>query len=388
MQRYLWALPVVGSWAALLVAASAAPAGTQGDQKPAPPKPVDIVTVDHVELKAKFFPSTLGKAAPCVMLLHAIGETESSNNKEWTSLARTLQKKGYAVLAFDFRGHGDSKTVKPGTYNTKPELAVRGFWDEPYNQKLVKGLAPKKPRPTEINFKDFSDPYYTFLCNDIAAARAFLDERNDAGECNSANLIIIGAKDGATLGALWLNSECQRYRFLPDMGGSIDKENPEGKCVTGAVWLSIAGKFSKNKQAFSVPRLLEVAGKRDKVPMLFLYGDGDDPGKKLALDCEKYIRGKNDKDYPFTAAMKVKDAEGAAGRELLLGSLDTTKQIVEFLEGAQPKKGVQHKARADEQMKHEYVWVWRDNSGRQFDALARGKGKPLVVFSSYASFLK
>jgi hypothetical protein len=386
MQLYLWGLPVVGSWAALVVAVSAAPAAPQGAEKPPPPRPVDIVTVDHVELKGKFYPCALGKTAPCVMLLHALGETESSNNKEWTTLARALQKK-CAVLTFDFRGHGDSKTVRPGTYNANKQLAVNGFWDEVYNQKYVRGLVAKKPRPTEIHFKDFLPEYYTCLCNDIAAARAFLDERNDAGECNSANLIIMGAKDGASLGALWLNSECQRYRFLPDgMGGSIDKENPEGKCVTAAVWLSVAGKFAKSKQVFSVSRLLEIAAKRDKIPVLWLYGEGDEPGKKLALDCEKYIRGKNDKDYPFTAAMKVKDAEGAVGRELLLGSLDTTKQIIEFLEGALPKKPAPHKMRAkDDQM---YLWVWTDNSGRQYDAPAKGKGKSLVVYSGYGNFLR
>src|SRR3954467_13261255 len=48
-------------------------------------KQVDILTVDRVELKAKYFPS--GKAnAPCVMLLHALGE--SSSDKEWTNFAK------------------------------------------------------------------------------------------------------------------------------------------------------------------------------------------------------------------------------------------------------------------------------------------------------------
>jgi pimeloyl-ACP methyl ester carboxylesterase len=241
MQRNRWVLTVLGLGTAFLLAGMAAPAGARvneearenqdkaavvGDDKPPEPKSVDIVTVDQVELKGKYFPSTKGKNAPCVLMLHAIGETENSTNKEWYTLARTLQKRGYAVLIFDFRGHGESKIVKPGTPNPNPQLAVKGFWDENFNQKFVKGLVAKKPRPTEINFKDFSPEYYTFLCNDIAAAKAFLDDRNDAGECNSGNLILIGAKDGATLGALWLNSECQRHRFVPDgFGqGQLDKD--------------------------------------------------------------------------------------------------------------------------------------------------------------------
>src|SRR5262245_59647399 len=100
------------------------------------PKNIDLLTVDKVELKGKFYASTKGREAACVILLHPLGD--NSTGKEWTNFAKKLQEKGYAVVAFDFRGHGDSTTVQPGTVNKNPMLSIKGFWDETLNQQGVK----------------------------------------------------------------------------------------------------------------------------------------------------------------------------------------------------------------------------------------------------------
>ena len=71
---------------------------------------VKIVTADGVKLNANFYPSEK-KNAPTVLMLHPIGDGKSSKAPEWKSLADALQKGGYAVLTFDFRGHGDSTTI-------------------------------------------------------------------------------------------------------------------------------------------------------------------------------------------------------------------------------------------------------------------------------------
>jgi hypothetical protein len=384
MQRYFWGLPVMGflaAWTLTVSGASAQAPKLEG------PKQAEIVTVDQVELRGKFFPGPKAKETPCVLMLHALGENENSTNKEWLGLAKALQGKGYAVLTFDFRGHGESKTVKPGVPNANPQLAVKGFWDETQNQQYVKGLAPKKPRPTEIAFKDFSPAYYTYLVNDIAAAKAYLDERNDAGECNSGDIVLVGAKDGATLGVLWLNSEWQRYRFVPGnmmMQPYIDRKNPEGQAVSAAVWLSLAKSFGKNKATYKVDQMLEIPAKIFKTPMMFLYGELDDAGKKVAMACEKYIRGTMPKEYPFTAAVKVEGAERDTGRELLLEDRDTTKQIIAFLDGAFSKKMVPHKMRVNKD--DFYIWQWGPGNTQQ--QLANQKGNPQLVFNGYLNFLK
>lgn len=401
MRRFPWSLLVLGAMAAALLTIADVPAGAQQkdgkdkkDFKTVPAgkmeaaKDADIVTVDFVELHGKFYPSSKGKDAPVVMMLHALADGENSSNKEWVNMAKKLQEKGYAVLTFDFRGYGESTTVKPGMPNKNPMLSVRGFWDEPTNASMVKGLLANKPRPTEIKSKDFAPGYVTCLANDIAAAKNYLDEKNDNGECNSGNIVILASKDAATLASLWLNSEWQRYKFLPPGPGMpqayIDRQNPEGAAVTAGIFLSATPHFGKTKNAYNLPAMLEIPAKIYKMPIMFMYGDGDEAGKKVALSCEKVIRGTNSKEYPFTAAVKVKDAEAATGKELLLDAYDASKQILEFLEGALNKKNVPKMRVNTNDMS---VWFWTDRSGRTQQVFARQKGMPLPAFNTYAGFL-
>ena len=110
-------------------------------------------------------------AGETVLLLHGYGEDCKSAG--WISLAKALNEKGYAVLRFDFRGHGDSKAVEPGMPNANPMLAVPGFWDQAENRTGIRGV---KGRPTEIDAKHFTPGYHRILANDIAAAKAFLDK--------------------------------------------------------------------------------------------------------------------------------------------------------------------------------------------------------------------
>jgi hypothetical protein len=352
-------------------------------QKAREAKQVDIRTVDRVALKGKYYPGDKS-SSPCVMLLHALGD--SCSNKEWTSLAKKLQEKGYAVLVFDFRGHGDSTSVQPGTFHPNPALSMPGFWTETLNRQWVKGFNAKK-LPTEIKYEQFLPPYCTVLANDLAAAKAFLDEQ---GDCNSSNLILIAANDGATLGALWLNSEFHRFRYLPPAPGlpqgGIDRQNPEGLAVKAAVWLSITPSLGSTKTPLNLLPMLNLAGRVYKVPMLFVYGEGDTKGGDVARKVyETLIPAKAKTDYPFTAALKIAGAEQMNGKNLLLDSLDTTGRILKFLEDV-PESKMADKARknADDT----FIWEWIDAAGRPQQAPAKKKGADRLEFAGYASFLR
>jgi dienelactone hydrolase len=73
---------------------------------PAGAEPVRLTTADGVPLAGLYYaPPT--EAAPGVLLLHQRG----GRKENWTSFAQLLQKNGYAVMAVDFRGHGQSKGV-------------------------------------------------------------------------------------------------------------------------------------------------------------------------------------------------------------------------------------------------------------------------------------
>jgi pimeloyl-ACP methyl ester carboxylesterase len=389
MQQCPKGLLAAGMSAALLLAACATDGTAQVDKQDkgkkddsAAWKQVDIVTVDKVELKGKFYAGKgKDKDAPCVLMLHAWGE--SSDNKEWNNLARKLQDK-YPVLTFDFRGHGESTTVQPGMPNYKnPQLSVKGFWDELANQQNVKGYVASKPRPTEIKYENFSNAYWTYLCNDIAAAKAWLDDQPDV---NSNNLILIGAKDGALLGAAWLNSEYHRYKNLTPMQplqfAKLDVQNPEGQAVAGCVWLTMPVSGGTSKNVIDVRPILETPGKLWKVPMYFLYGQGDDKGKSVATGCEKYLAS-SDKDKKLTGSKMIERAEKSSGRDLLL--YDATSVIVDYLDLLPPSK-MAKAPRATGQ--DGYVWTIALANGRLQPYVAKEPNAKSVVYSNYVSFFK
>jgi pimeloyl-ACP methyl ester carboxylesterase len=354
--------------------------------------PVDFTTVDRVLLKGAFYPSARGKLAPTVLLLHAFGE--DSNKTEWLNLAAALQQKGYAVLRFDFRGHGNSTSVEPGVARMVP-----GFWDQKENQQGYKKFNTATARKTTtIDYKDFTLNYHRILINDIAAAKEFLDEKNDAGECNTSNLILIGAKEGATLGAGWLNSEWHRFRVIGELPRivtvntlnqvKLDLVNPEGANVTAAVWLSMTDKFSDKTGNVGVnpAAALVKAGTVGKTPMVFFYGDRDEKGKVVAEACVKAIKGTDKKTYPLTYAVKVPGAEKLAGSHLLGKGVNLGGTVIEYLEQAQKGKSPKHKTHQDKM--DIYVWRYYYSATQQRTVVARSRGEVLPIFGSYQSFLR
>src|SRR5260370_37080581 len=80
-------------------------------------------TYDQVEIHGTYYAGDSGNRSPCALVLHSLGG--SSQEEGWVNLTKELQKKHFAVLLFDFRGHGESTSV--GT----------NFWTmDPNNQRL------------------------------------------------------------------------------------------------------------------------------------------------------------------------------------------------------------------------------------------------------------
>src|SRR5579871_5903348 len=73
---------------------------------------ITFETFDKVELQGDWYPSPKeGKKSPAALLLHKLGP--NCDRKQMAPLAEALQAGGYAVLTFDFRGHGASTGVTP-----------------------------------------------------------------------------------------------------------------------------------------------------------------------------------------------------------------------------------------------------------------------------------
>jgi pimeloyl-ACP methyl ester carboxylesterase len=140
-----------------------------------PPQPVDVTlkTRDGVDLAATFYGSNVGKEAVPVIMLHQF----KGSRADFKDLALALQGKdgrGCAVLVPDLRGHGRStRQSGPGG-------------DRELNAALL--------RPADIA---------AMAEQDLEACKAYLMEKNNAGELNINKLCVVGAEMGAVVGVKW-----------------------------------------------------------------------------------------------------------------------------------------------------------------------------------------
>jgi alpha-beta hydrolase superfamily lysophospholipase len=132
---------------------------------------ITFITEDGVKISGNYF-KPKKEHAPVFLLLHMMPSTKES----WNSFATHLQEKGFAALAIDLRGHGNS-TDKNGL---------------------------------KLDYKDFKDHEHRDSMKDIAAAKEFL-----AGQANVdiSGMAIAGASIGANL-ALWQASIDKDVKIL------------------------------------------------------------------------------------------------------------------------------------------------------------------------------
>lgn len=128
------------------------------------PKPqvIHFDTTDGVKLEADYFEPDVkpGEKAPVAILIHMY----PADRKSWAPLVPLLHKAGFAVLAYDIRGHGGSA-----------------------------GTADKKLRERY----DARDPaLFAEAWRDAEAARKWLSGRK---ECDTSRIACIGASIGCSI---------------------------------------------------------------------------------------------------------------------------------------------------------------------------------------------
>ncbi len=322
-------------------------------------KRINFKTCDEVELSGTFYRSApaAGKKEKdtVVLLLHDFRHNKGGSSQEdgWPQLAGQLQKEGYAVLSFDFRGFGNSKSVSPN------------FWKFAHNSspRAIKGATKKNPPPT-IDEKDFYPSYFINLVNDIAAARAKLNELNDANEVNASNIVLIGAGQGATLGALWLASELRRQkdsqsdRLFPGMSPQFSRlDEPEGKDVAAAVWLTIYPTLEERRLGQPLINALVEEGKKANIPTLFLYAENDAKAKDFLNknNALKTLLAENSKKKGGVKEKAIPKAGELAGSKLLSSRLKTADYILDYLNEVVNMRG--SRTRKDRQdQKFAFCW--------------------------------
>ena len=150
-------------------AQDAAPAGAEPKQKLPAPEAITLTTKDGLQLKATFYAGSKGKKTVPVIILHDF----KSNRNPFTAMAEGLQKRGYAVLVPDLRGHGTSTRF----------VDVTGMDIE----------AAKMRRNDFGHIIEF----------DMEALRKFLVTKNDEGELNLNSLCIVGSEMGTVMAVNW-----------------------------------------------------------------------------------------------------------------------------------------------------------------------------------------
>jgi pimeloyl-ACP methyl ester carboxylesterase len=158
----------------------APPARAQRAVRSGPPEPVKLQTKDGVDLSITYYPSSVGKDATPVVLLHDYKDTQGI----FSSLALRLQSPGeddkhkpFAVVTVDLRGHGAS------TKQAMPDGSMREIDAAKLNKDDVLAMSG--------------------IGGDMEAVRTFLVGKNDKEELNLNRLCLVGAGMGATVAINW-----------------------------------------------------------------------------------------------------------------------------------------------------------------------------------------
>lgn len=309
----------------IVITLALVPLGTAEGQvaKTKDTKDVTIPTADGAELSGTLYPNPGGKRDATVLLLHDfdLKKGGGSQKEGWSDLAKALHADGYVVMSFDFRGFGESKTVNK-----------ESFWKYKHNQ-----LVKKKKTGETIDYTSFGPSYVINLVNDVAAAKAYLDRENDRKSCNTSSLIVIGAGEGATLGAMWMFNEGRRRKDKnpnPLLVGGVPmlSDQPESRDIACGVWLSLAAR--PGSRLIPLNKWVYEAGKTHKTPMLMLYGKSDSVGGNLAMNLEKAIKPKGDKkELPLTYSHGIAGTKSVGSklidREVIGGIRKYLDQVME-----------------------------------------------------------
>jgi alpha-beta hydrolase superfamily lysophospholipase len=296
-----------------------APARAQNAQ----PDKITFDTIDGVEIQGDWYPSAKANKAPTALLVHKLG----GDRKQLSPLAEKLVDEGFSVLTFDLRGHGASTSVKANT-----------FWGVQAN---VRGIRQPANNKNSIDVKNFDRSYYGHMVNDLAAAKYFLEKKNNGRECNVNDLVLVGADDGGTLTALWLLTEWDRRRLCAGPMGIMKPGEPEGKDIAAAVFLSLRpslGTGAKSmpvdlRNVFSATQIKDPGAKaalREKTGYCFIFGGEDNSSATLSNSLYTNTLAAEKNKLKLTYRVELKKTK-LAGADLLGNELKTEELVTKYL---------------------------------------------------------
>lgn len=159
---------------------------------------------------------------PVVVLLHGRGQSQ----RDLFPFAKQLHEADFAVVTFDFRGHGDSREVQPDLYKkpkdyleSKRERQIRNATANRVipqgSRALRERQAESKKRPAKSSADRIDektefrsgDEITRFCAKDLEAVKHFLLEHHNSQEFNVRNLGIVAAEMGVSVAARWMHEK-------------------------------------------------------------------------------------------------------------------------------------------------------------------------------------
>jgi len=289
--RFLLSLSVL----ALVVGSIGGAASVYGQaaddkKKIPPPEDISVTTTDGVKLVATYLPSSAGKDAAAVILLHMF----KGNRRDMASLGTSLQAKGFAVIMPDLRGHGDSTIVTVDGVDRKFEAATM-------------------PAAQLKN-----------MTLDLEAMKKFLVAQNNKGLLNIERLGIVAAEMSVPVAANWAYQDWQ-WPSLPNL--------KQGQDVKALVFLSPQMSFKTINMSLAITNPQSAV--RDKISLFLIAGSEDESVKEARKIEQNFtrIRPKPEKPEDRTLFLQDQLKTKLVGTKLLgEANLGVEDQIVEFLE--------------------------------------------------------
>ncbi|MDB5341223.1 MAG: hypothetical protein JWN70_6842 [Planctomycetaceae bacterium] len=180
------------------------------------PRPEVFTTKDGISIAGTYWPSGLKQDASVIVLLHGA----NGNQLDWGALPKKLQDEGFAVIAIDLRGHGQSKGATPA--------------GEAVETKTAKTKAKGAKSSVDAGSLKARD-YGAMVRFDMEAVKAFIYSEHQQHKLNMNKMGIVGAGLGGTVA---LNFAAVDWLKAPHTDGPVGGQTPRGQDVRALVLLT------------------------------------------------------------------------------------------------------------------------------------------------------
>ncbi|MCH2114186.1 MAG: alpha/beta hydrolase [Pirellulales bacterium] len=244
---------------------------------------IKLQTKDGVRLGATYYPSSMGKEAVPVVMLHDHKESRAI----FHNLARMLQEpnesgqNSHAVVTVDLRGHGESTKAASGRELESARLKTRDFRD--------------------------------MVTYDMEAVRKFLVTKNDEAALNLNKLCLLGSGLGANVAIYWTAVDWS----APKLPRIKQGQDVKGLFLSSPSWSS---------HGLPLNQPLRHPGVQSEVSVFLVYGEKISKAKKDAKTIHKNL-----------ARHHPKPKRGEKMPELVAWPLETELQATKLLVNPQFK---------------------------------------------------